>query len=177
MVSASFLSYLLPLSLLQSGPALQPRPTPSSSRTSLGLPLLRTLRSRPNTSFALSLEDVQVPDRTTNGVHLVALDPTSSSVQDDGGFQEQRDSEAVPLIESDEPDDLEWYYEAADEVELRQEQDLWKWLLQELSAGSTDKTKVAELFKELLVDEVTVERGKLKPGRAPSQSWNDPTDP
>ena len=60
------------------------------------------------------------------------------------------------IDDDDDAEDLEltWYYSAADEEELRQERELWKWLL-----TNDENGKISDLFKELVDDRVSRPRG------------------
>ncbi|GAA5966613.1 hypothetical protein JCM3765_005675 [Sporobolomyces pararoseus] len=147
MLSSSLLSYLLPLSLLQStplSPRQHPRPIPSH-RISLSLPRLRI--GSTNDSVPSFLLWQGSSSNQESSIVSVAFKP-SGLKEADG---EERESVAVleksPREEEGEDVDTEWYYEAADEEELRQEQELWRLLL------TGEDGKISPLFQELLVEE------------------------
>ncbi|GAA5838947.1 hypothetical protein JCM3766R1_004538 [Sporobolomyces carnicolor] len=140
LLSNALLSYLLPTSLLHT---TQHYSIPRPSSPSLRAPLEGRDPSRYLGAFTL---------------------PKSSSIRDEREQREPR-GEAVKgdeLGDSNDDDDAEdlelaWYYSAADEEELRQERELWKWLL-----TNDENGKISDLFKELLDDRPVERKGNRK---------------
>lgn len=98
--------------------------------------------------------------RSSSSLQLVLANADEAGYVD-GGFKVTKNkglSEAVQEQTEDEEEDIEWYYSIASEEELRQELELWEYLSETLARKNG---KPSELFKELLMEKVSLSRSLL----------------